>query len=132
LQLVQRWSLGCNILCKGGVEVSTIFTYYATYANEVKLVYIRVELSRFITQLVQMRSIHTLLTCYYNLADEGGTQSTIFMCTLPWNPNVTVRLGGTLQLCRKKGTLYNIQVVAIIIVERQLFLQHRLISAIVV
>jgi len=51
------------------VEVSTIFTYYvayaneityyATYANEIKLVYIRVELSTIslIMQLVQMRSI---------------------------------------------------------------------------
>jgi len=30
-------------------------------------------------QLVQMRLIHTLLTCYYNLAGEGGTQDAIFI-----------------------------------------------------
>jgi len=35
------------------------FTYYATYANEIKLVYIRVELSTIslITQPLQLRSI---------------------------------------------------------------------------
>ena len=68
------------------MEVSTVFTYYAT--NEVILVYIRVELSRFITQLVQMKSIHTLLTCYYNSADEGGTQSATFMCYITMEPKL--------------------------------------------
>ena len=55
------------------------FTYYATYANEIKLVYIRVELSTIslIMQIVQMR-----------LADEGGTQCAIFMCYITMEPKL--------------------------------------------
>ena len=57
------------------MEVSTIFTYYATYANEIKLVYIRVELSTIslIMQLVQMK---------------GGTQGAIFMCYITMEPKL--------------------------------------------
>ena len=78
------------------------FTYYATYANEIKLVYIRVELSTIslIMQLVQMRvELRVQYSCV----------------TVPWNPNFTIQLVGTLQLCRMKGILYNIQVIVIIV-----------------
>jgi len=96
------------------VEVSTIFTYYATYANEIKPVYIRVELSTI------------SLIIYATCADEVDSTRQMrvelrvqYSCvTLPWNRNFKIQLVGTLQLCTMKG---NIQVI-VIIVEWQLIL----------
>ena len=56
-----RWNSGCNILqlvqMRGGTQYNIIC--YATCTIS------------FAMQLVQMRSIHTLLAGYCNLADEG-------------------------------------------------------------